>query len=544
MAWTDVANQLLGAQAPAVINALKRVDPNFDWSRPISEYAPAHFSAADLDPSRGSPSSIAAQISQWAGNQPYGYANQARLFSVLPQNGQPGILESAQTSEQNAVQAEQATHGGKGLFGDLGPLAQIAALIPGPQQPFILAANAANAASQGNWISAGLNAFGAYGGGWDGLSSAFNGAGNAGAMDISGGLDGLAANAGGGAAAPWWQQPMAGGVSDTGFGAGRIPGVMGGDVASSMNISSVDGGGNMGDWIDSWADSWSGAGDAANGGTLDMYGNPVQQGFTVGADGQITQGIDWSNPALNGAGDVAGMGGTGSPFYGGNWWDKIPGGVQAAAKMLGVSPMSLLGAAGGALLGSKNGQKQAGTTTTTTDVPEWLKPYYLDLLSKGAAQTNQPPADYSQSDAVLKNAMGMTNPYLNQQNPYFENTLNLALNDTQGRVNNQFRNSAFGGSANQELLSRNLGDQSNSMRFGQYKNAQDLYGQEMNRATNVAGSMPQYQAQKVTANAQPLLNQKSLLSMGGSQTSTPYYTNPTGSALYGGLLGSQLFGGK
>lgn len=343
----------------------------------------------------------------------------------------------------------------------------------------------------------------------------------------------FAANAGVGAnpTIPAWAQPMAGGVADTGFGANTIPGVMGnGATVTDAGVSGM----NLADpWSAGVADPSLSVGNLNvpnyAGNVLDQVAPAAGSVGNAGWDAMLGSGI------ASAAGGVAG--GAASA-----------GAVASLAKSLGISEaaaLKVLGAGGGALLGSLNGSKPAGTTTTTTDIPEWLKPYATNLLDKGQTLTNAAPQDFSQSDSLLKNVMaGTANPYSQQDNPYFEKTLNLALNDTQGRVNNQFRNSAFGGSANQELLARNLGDQANNLRFGQYKNAQDLYTTDLNRATNVATGMPQYSAQKTQSNFQPLLNQKSLLGFGGSQTSSPYFSNPTSGALYGGLLGSQLFGGK
>ena len=281
-----------------------------------------------------------------------------------------------------------------------------------------------------------------------------------------------------------------------------------------------------------------------------------------------------------------------------------------------------------------------------------------------------------------------TNAHLGMDNPYFEAVLQKSLGDTQGRVNAQFGNrSAFGGSANQELLQRGLSDQSNALRYGEYdkqtqlseadiarklasqqadlarnssllqgqnqfnatlaandltrnsgleqrtgefnaglsqadlarnsqlmqnqgqfnaslgqadlarnsqlsqnqgqfnaslgqndlaRNAQlmqnqgqfnaslyqndatrnaNIWGTDANRnqnayqygqtqAYNAATNAPAYSASKTAARFAPLTAQTGLLSFGGSQTSTPYFSNPAGGALYGGLLGSQLFGGK
>lgn len=172
MAWTDVANQRLGAQAPAVISYLNNVNPNLDWTQAINEAADwnqqQYPDGGWQDPARGSSAMIAAQIGQKAANMP-SLAPTQQAQSQLTSQWNSLAKQGMQQAE--AIQKEQSTHGSKGLFGDLGPLAQLAALLPGPQQPFLLAANAANAASQGNLLSAGLNAFGAYTGGWSGLDS-------------------------------------------------------------------------------------------------------------------------------------------------------------------------------------------------------------------------------------------------------------------------------------------------------------------------------------------------------------------------------------
>jgi len=74
-----------------------------------------------------------------------------------------GFVDQGAQQANQRWQATQEKDSG-GLLGDLGPLAKIAALFPGPQQPFLLAANAANSLSQGDLIGAGTNALGAYSG--------------------------------------------------------------------------------------------------------------------------------------------------------------------------------------------------------------------------------------------------------------------------------------------------------------------------------------------------------------------------------------------
>jgi hypothetical protein len=270
-------------------------------------------------------------------------------------------------------------------------------------------------------------------------------------------------------------------------------------------------------------------------GYLDM----IKAGGALGGATQAPAPVqDFSKPYVGpGAGTAAtGLAGAAS---------RLANGTATAADY-----MSLLGTAGGALAGSMNGSQQAGTTTSVTDIPDWLKPAAMKLIGQGDTMVGQnmvSPGTFNQSDSIMNGIMGgsISNPHLGDENPYFEQMLTKSLNDTQGRVNAQFGNrSAFGGSANQELLQRGLGDQSNAMRFGQFDKQTALYENDINRRLATATSQPAYSAAKTSASFAPLTAQKGLLNFGGSQTSQPYFNNPTGGALYGGLLGSQLFGGK
>lgn len=156
MAWQDTATQMLGPMAPEVIQGLSQINPSYDWSRHIAAYVPALNQAYGedwKDPSRGSSAGIVSALTKNAAAEGNSWAKQALSGVVNRQHQQEAAILKAQNPPD------------KGLFGDFGGLAQLAALIPGPQQPFLLGANAVNAASQGNLIGAGLNAFGAYNGG-------------------------------------------------------------------------------------------------------------------------------------------------------------------------------------------------------------------------------------------------------------------------------------------------------------------------------------------------------------------------------------------
>jgi len=224
--YSNPAVLALGAQAANVITQLQRVDPNYDWTPYIlqaADYLNQQYPDKGWqDPSRGTPAGISNIILSSAKNDP---AMSAKVSAALP------AIQNQQQQQQNSIQAEQATHGGKGLLGGFGPFAKIAALIPGPQQPFLLAANAANSLSQGNLIGAATNALGAY----NGFSGGYNpGAGGENALSAQE----FAANAGVGAnpTIPSYMQPTAGGVADTGFGANTGGNMDGYDLGGGLTV--------------------------------------------------------------------------------------------------------------------------------------------------------------------------------------------------------------------------------------------------------------------------------------------------------------------
>lgn len=115
---------------------------------------------------------------------------------------------------------------------------------------------------------------------------------------------------------------------------------------------------------------------------------------------------------------------------------------------------------------------------------------------------------------------GAFNPYIGAQtevgknqyagaNPYLEQNIQRSLGDVQGRVNAQFGNSAFGGSANQELLGRELGNTSSAMRMQDYGMQQQLAEADIARRA-------QYGNADITRNA-GLLQQQGQFNVGTRQ---------------------------
>lgn len=158
------------------------------------------------------------------------------------------------------------------------------------------------------------------------------------------------------------------------------------------------------------------------------------------------------------------------------------------------------------------GSKPPKNTTTTTEPWSGVKPYLTDYLKLGQNVTQNPFQFYS-GDSVAgfapEQEMGFNlatrramagSPTLNaanrqltgtlrgdylspESNPYLKGTVNQALDDVQTRVNSQFNNANFGGTAHQELLARGLGEQANQL-YGQN------YGMERGNQMGAIGQAP------------------------------------------------------
>lgn len=154
------------------------------------------------------------------------------------------------------------------------------------------------------------------------------------------------------------------------------------------------------------------------------------------------------------------------------------------------------------------------TTKTTQSTAPWagVQPYITDYLGKAQNQANT-PFQYNAGDQIAGfspeqqyglsaqtqraiqgspvNAAAQNNitntlngSYLSpDSNPWLKANVNQALDDVTGRINSQFSNANFGGSANQELLARNLGSTAAGM-YGQN------YSSERNNQLQAAGMAP------------------------------------------------------
>lgn len=172
--------------------------------------------------------------------------------------------------------------------------------------------------------------------------------------------------------------------------------------------------------------------------------------------------------------------------------------------------------------GDSGGGGGGGTSITTQELPPELRPLATAYTSKAIGLSGQPYTPYSgqrysglnptqnlglsmQENRAMsgspltksasnyatsmiggneKTAVGV-NPYLGA-NPYLEGAINRSMNDVQGRVTSQFGGSNYGTTANQDVLSRSLGDTSSAMRMQDYGWQQQLAESGINRNLQAA----------------------------------------------------------
>lgn len=66
------------------------------------------------------------------------------------------------------------------------------------------------------------------------------------------------------------------------------------------------------------------------------------------------------------------------------------------------------------------------------------------------------------------------NAYLGMDNPYLNQAIGRAMGDVESRINSRFNNQAFGGTAHQQTLAREMGNVANQMRMQDYTAQQSL----------------------------------------------------------------------
>ena len=165
------------------------------------------------------------------------------------------------------------------------------------------------------------------------------------------------------------------------------------------------------------------------------------------------------------------------------------------------------------------GDSGGSTQTSTSKSEPWagVQPFLTDLLQRGKTVSNNPfsfyngdrvagfsPEQESGFNLGTQRALAgsptlnaannnitktLNGDYLNPaSNPYLKQTVNNALDSVQTRVNSQFRGNNYGSTANQELLTKNLGDVANSIYGQNYTNERNNQLNASGQATGLASA--------------------------------------------------------
>lgn len=226
---------------------------------------------------------------------------------------------------------------------------------------------------------------------------------------------------------------------------------------------------------------------------------------------------------------------------------QVTGALSGAANLL---PGAGGASAGGSLAGAPNNLGLAGQSLAETMLGNFMLP---NTWNPYGGQTTQVP----------------TNPYYGQDNPYLQGVIDRSAGDVTARIQSQFNKpGGYGGSANQEILARELGALNNQIRYQDYGLQANLGEQDVNRRLNtsladltrnaglwqndMARNMANYQAERgrqlsaalgtpgfqsgvTESQFAPYANYANLFKGWGSNQTTQY---PQGSAAQGALGGA------
>jgi hypothetical protein len=151
-------------------------------------------------------------------------------------------------------------------------------------------------------------------------------------------------------------------------------------------------------------------------------------------------------------------------------------------------------------MGGSSGGGGTSTTVNKTDPPDEVKPFLAPYVQRGFALSEKPYEQYGgqriagmtpeqnlglgftasramQGSPLMRETQNQAmqtarGDFLSpDSNPYLRQNVQTAMGDVQSRVNSQFnRPGAFGGSAHQELMTRNLGDVASQLYGANYTN--------------------------------------------------------------------------
>jgi len=276
--------------------------------------------------------------------------------------------------------------------------------------------------------------------------------------------------------------------------------------------------------------SWSAA---ANQASPFGFGGTLSSNLAVAPQLAGTFGAGSGGSALAGSPTVSQSGSTLAPAGTGT-----AGSASGAASVFDnvLSSPQLLGMGAGALMGGMGGGSEpAGTTTTETDMPDWLKAYVKPTLDKYSTMVQNYNTDpYGIMPAAMDQfRKTVSGDFLDPStNKYLEGYFNAGAERLKGTLSPSFGHmQAFGGHAGyNEALSRGLADLSTGLYGQAYENERS----RMNSAIGAAPSFLQGASQQQFAPYQGYLS--TLGSLKGSKTTQPYFEGSDWQNILGGAM--------
>lgn len=208
--------------------------------------------------------------------------------------------------------------------------------------------------------------------------------------------------------------------------------------------------------------------------------------------------------------------------------------AATAGKSVSDWAKALLPLAGAIAGGIGASSEPAGTTTTVQDIPDWLKTYVTGNLDAAQKYMTEHPQDNSllaPATAQLKSTIAGN--YLNS-NPYIDAMFSKARDAVGSGIDSRFTAAGrYGSGAHQGVL----GTTFNNL-------ATDIYGTNYanERARQVAAAQiaPSFTTEAGSAPFSAFGSFGNLTKQGVSSTTSPYFNNPVGGALSGGLTGAMI----
>jgi hypothetical protein len=146
--------------------------------------------------------------------------------------------------------------------------------------------------------------------------------------------------------------------------------------------------------------------------------------------------------------------------------------------------------------------------STTAAANPMQQQSWQNTFNRGLQGAPEVSAARSQMTDTINGGGFQSNPYLSQQNPYLQNTIDSTLGDITRNYNlttkpamttANVRSGSFGNSGLQEMqveqergLAQELGRASSNLRFGDYQQQAQMYGQERDRQMQATQNAPNF----------------------------------------------------